>query len=199
MATPAQIAANRANSLKSTGPRTPEGKAVSRFNALKHGLDAEAAIIPGENSADYDSLVRDYQAEFAPSSPSGAFHVETMIRADWNKRRLQRLESQLYRTILEESGQTSLVNAMLSDSPAAKLLTRVQRQIGAFERAWYRAHKALTDGRRAFESSEEQALSMLLDRPYPLASVTQLASFAEIARTAPPARPDPLSNPALRL
>jgi hypothetical protein len=34
MATTSQIEANRRNSLKSTGPRTPEGQAVSRLNAL---------------------------------------------------------------------------------------------------------------------------------------------------------------------
>jgi len=34
----ARIAANRANALKSTGPRTAEGKERSRCNALKHGM-----------------------------------------------------------------------------------------------------------------------------------------------------------------
>ena len=38
MATEKQIAANRRNALKSTGPRTQEGKARSRGNALRHGL-----------------------------------------------------------------------------------------------------------------------------------------------------------------
>jgi hypothetical protein len=199
MATPAQIAANRANALKSTGPRTPEGKAASRFNALKHGLDAESVIIPGENSADYDALVRDYQSEFSPESPSEAFHVETMIRADWNKRRLVRMESELYATVLEESGQASLVKAILSGSPAAKLLTRVQRQIAAFERAWYRAHKALTDARQAAEAAQQAAFETFLDRPYPLVPTTQLASFPETAHAALPVRHELLSNPALRL
>ena len=36
MATPAQITANRLNAQRSTGPRSEEGKAASRFNALKH-------------------------------------------------------------------------------------------------------------------------------------------------------------------
>jgi hypothetical protein len=38
MATDRQIAANRRNALKSTGPRTYEGKARSGKNALRHGL-----------------------------------------------------------------------------------------------------------------------------------------------------------------
>src|SRR5882757_8073856 len=127
MATPAQINANRANAQKSTGPRSPEGKSVSRFNALQHGLDAKSVIIPGEDPAEYEQLACDYHTEYHPRTPSEAFHVDTMLRADWNKRRLQKLEAELYRTVLAEAGTTNLIAAILSGTPAAKLLTRFQR------------------------------------------------------------------------
>jgi len=38
MASQKQIDANRRNAERSTGPRTPEGKAIVKNNALKHGL-----------------------------------------------------------------------------------------------------------------------------------------------------------------
>ena len=50
MTSPEKIEANRRNAQKSTGPRTPEGKSRSRWNALKHGLDAHAPVLPGESA-----------------------------------------------------------------------------------------------------------------------------------------------------
>src|ERR1035438_6272283 len=75
MASPAQVAANQANSLKSTGPRSVEGKSVSRFNALKHGIDAQSIVIPGEDPHQYAALADAYHREYRPESPSEAFHV----------------------------------------------------------------------------------------------------------------------------
>jgi hypothetical protein len=45
----ARLAANRQNAQRSTGPNTPEGKARSRENALKHGFAAEVLTLPDEN------------------------------------------------------------------------------------------------------------------------------------------------------
>ena len=103
MATPAQINANRANAQKSTGPRSAEGKSASRFNALKHGIDAASIVIPGEDPADYDALAADYHRDLQPQSPSELFHVDSMLRADWQKRRLLRVEADLFRTVLAET------------------------------------------------------------------------------------------------
>ena len=43
MATPAQIAANRRNALKSTGPKTTQGKRSSARNAVKYGVYGEVS------------------------------------------------------------------------------------------------------------------------------------------------------------
>ena len=179
MATPAQIAANRANAQKSTGPRSVEGKSVSRLNALKHGIDAASLIIPGEDPAAYDALDADYHREHRPQSPSELFHVDTMLRADWQKRRLLRVEADLHRTLLAEPPGASLAAALLSDSPAAKLLARVQRQIAAFERTWYRAHTELRRARKQAEDTGLESFDHYLDflcaKPAPgeLASIRQ--------------------------
>ena len=61
MATSKQNQANRQNAQRSTGPRSVEGKAASRFNALKTGIDAQAQVIPGEDPDQLADLVAAYQ------------------------------------------------------------------------------------------------------------------------------------------
>ena len=51
-ATPAQRAANRANALKSTGPKSVEGKEAARRNSLKHGLTGAGVVLPGEDEGE---------------------------------------------------------------------------------------------------------------------------------------------------
>ena len=143
MATPAQLTANRANAQRSTGPRSVEGKSVSRFNALKHGVDSTSITLPGEDSAAYQALADAYDQTYQPPTVIQRFLVDSMIRADWQKKRLQILEADLIRKLLAESPDASLLDVMMSDTPGAKLLARTQRQIAAHERAWFRAHREL--------------------------------------------------------
>jgi hypothetical protein len=183
MATPAQIAANRANAQKSTGPRSAEGKSASRFNALKHSLDAESIVLPTEDPVEYQTLADEYFQTTRPQTPDERFHVETMIRADWQKRRLARVEADLYRTVLSDSPGASLAEALLADTPATKLLARVQRQLAAFERAWYRAHTQLHRAREAAAANHDRAFEAYLQAPSPVpvseSRSHELASFPQ--------------------
>jgi hypothetical protein len=64
-----QFEANRRNALRSTGPKSPEGKQISRRNALRHGLTAETVIAGLEDTEDYRgfeaAIISDYNAETA--------------------------------------------------------------------------------------------------------------------------------------
>jgi hypothetical protein len=73
--TEAQIAASRANALKSCGPKTPEGKAISRRNALKHGMAGEGVVIPAGDSAEVERRAGAMLLEMAPRTVMGAYMV----------------------------------------------------------------------------------------------------------------------------
>ena len=53
-----QIEANRQNALKSTGPKTEEGKQQSRRNAIRHGFTAETVIEALAPALDAQALSR---------------------------------------------------------------------------------------------------------------------------------------------
>ena len=167
MATPAQLAANRANAQRSTGPRSVEGKSVSRFNALKHGVDSASIALPGEDPDAYQALADNYDETYRPETAMHRFLVDSMIRADWHKQRLQRLESDLVRKLLAEAPGSTLIDVMLSDSPAAKLLARTQRQIAAHERAWFRAHRELVRLANCLAASEKDGMDRYIDYAAP--------------------------------
>jgi hypothetical protein len=64
-----QFAANRCNALKSTGPKTEDGKRRSRRNAFRHGLTAETVIEILEDTEDYRgfeaAIIADYDGRTA--------------------------------------------------------------------------------------------------------------------------------------
>ena len=67
----ARIAANRANSLKSCGPKSIEGKERSRANALKHGLTGEGVVLSNEDAAEVNRRFAAFQDELRPSGEVG--------------------------------------------------------------------------------------------------------------------------------
>jgi hypothetical protein len=65
-----QFQANRLNAFNSTGPRTEEGKRISRRNALRHGLTAETVIDPPEGGVERFFLKNNPKHSRPPSSNS---------------------------------------------------------------------------------------------------------------------------------
>jgi hypothetical protein len=96
MATPKQIAANRANSLKSTGPRTEAGKSRSSLNALKHGCTAHTMIFPGEDATHFNNFHQSYIADFAPQGALEFSLVQELAQTQWSIARTRAHEASLF-------------------------------------------------------------------------------------------------------
>lgn len=93
---PRRLAARRANAMKSTGPHTPEGKAVVRLNALKHGFFACDVVNPeldGPVRAEqFNSILDALLEEFQPESARERILVDEVAACCWRVRRLLRYE-----------------------------------------------------------------------------------------------------------
>jgi len=96
MATPKQIAANRANSLKSTGPRTEAGKSRSSLNALKHGCTAQTMIFPGEDATHFNNFLQSYIEDLTPAGALELSMVQELAQTQWSIARTRAHEASLF-------------------------------------------------------------------------------------------------------
>ena len=181
-----QIQANRLNAQKSTGPRTSAGKANSRFNALKAGIDAAAEVIPGEDPGELSALTVEYYERFTPDRPEQYALVDSLIANDWLLRRLRRIEGQLWNEqIAKERGWSSFNAATQLAGAFSSLenrLTRLQRRLDSADRAY---HRALNQIRRLQQAPLEpfETDPPPEDPADPIAPAAQLAQHKEVSHT----------------
>ena len=192
-----RIEANRLNAQKSTGPRTLQGKAVSRFNALKSGIDSICEIIPGEDCDELSLLAAEYHARWQPSLPEERFLVDGLVHADWLHRRLRKAEAQLWMHVersnfgFERPKTLAPMGVVLQE--AGREFGRLQRRLDSTNRA-YASHLKTLQGMipASSEHAQPEARGALPPEQPRIGFVPQSAEppeyvhAAAAAATAPP-------------
>ena len=85
----------RANGAKSHGPATPEGRAKSSQNSIRHGLTAESVVLPTESREQFQLLLDSHVQQFHPQGEVEMELIETMAVARWRLRRVCTVETSL--------------------------------------------------------------------------------------------------------
>ena len=129
MSTDKQIAANRANAAKSSGPQTACGKARSRHNALRHGLSIPIRR-DSQFAAQIEELARVLVSEHAPDTALKLASVAA--EAHFDLTRAHRCRDRIL--------NADLIDQLLVDARAVKTLTSLDRYE---QRAIGRRRKAL--------------------------------------------------------
>ena len=101
----ARVEASRKNARRSTGPRTPAGKAVVRWNALKHGLLAKEVVIRAgggkESKSEFQNLFAKLTEDLRPEGMLEEVLVEKIAVCYWRLRRVIRCETGEIRSSLD--------------------------------------------------------------------------------------------------
>ncbi len=119
MTSAAQVLANHSNAQKSTGPRTPEGKAVVAQNAVKHGLLAKEVVIKGEDPGEFEFYREQMLAELAPAGQMESLLAHRIVGLAWRLRRAERLQAAAFDKLEDQSKPPEWV---LSPEQASRLL-----------------------------------------------------------------------------
>lgn len=93
--TPQRLAANRANAQKSTGPKTPEGKAKSAQNASTHGVYSAFLLQKAESEPVFIAFRNSLLESLCPKNLLELAQADRVISLHWRLRRLQEAENHL--------------------------------------------------------------------------------------------------------
>jgi hypothetical protein len=170
MATERQVASNQRNARLSTGPTTPEGKARSRANALKHGLAAETLVIDGLE-ADFNERKTRWEQEIKPTTLEGHFALEAVvactIRIEECRRNINaRLDREVNRACLvwdvDRDADAALVASKLAKQPelVSRQLKGSKHGVELLMRNWNLLGESLDTKKGAWNDAE---LSTALD------------------------------------
>jgi hypothetical protein len=183
MSTHSQIDANRINAQKSTGPRTPEGKARSRRNGLQHGLTAKTCMLDDEDPDGLTDLLDEIREKFDPRDTDEDFLTERMAKARFKYNRIMSIEAGIF-------------NLRLSVDQAPKEITEAHGLNG--QRAW--AYMRDANGGNALSKLARYETSLLREYDRSRQELEKLQTRA--ARPAPPPlsgelrrEPDPPVSP----
>jgi hypothetical protein len=133
---------SRRNGAKSCGPKTPEGKARSAQNALKHGFRAQKhVVLPSEDAAEFEALEAALIEELAPHGALQAALAQRVVSAVWRLSRAERLEAELFAE--NQLAGWSLGHAMIRDCNGARSFDTLLRYRGGALAELWRALRTL--------------------------------------------------------
>jgi len=160
IATRRQTAANRANAMRSTGPRTVEGKEIAARNAIRHGLTSRSVLLPGEDQTEYQRFADLIRIDCAPHGQLEEEFVKMMTDAMWARRRVSPMEASALEHLTSDE-----VDPTASADVLVRTLQLLDRYATGKERVIFRALQALqrSQDRRREElefSPQEQMLGL---------------------------------------
>jgi Carboxypeptidase regulatory-like domain len=204
MATALQIAANRRNAQRSTGPRTAEGKQASRLNAVKHGMTAKVIVMPHESALDYHEIRGALIESYQPANAHEFMLVDQIAAGYWRTIRARRFETAMFdnqvRTYKRKHGKNQKPDPAHDDEACAVMLqcedpesfTNYFRYDATISRDYYRAIQTLERVQNARRRQEAQN-----------AKVKSIGSVSQKPNSEPPRdvkrAPAALNHPQFRL
>jgi hypothetical protein len=159
VASAAQIAANRRNAQRSTGPRTPEGKARSARNG--QGLVPPQLAPEGEELAEYKAFLQELYDDLLPIGLAEAAQVDRIAQGFWQSNRNVALEAGIFGADRERHGpERCLGDAFGANDAAFRHLLALERLAGRARHDGLRELMRLQAERRWAEAPETRPASM---------------------------------------
>ena len=141
-----QRAANRRNAQLSTGPRTPEGRAISSRNSQQHGVLSQRVTTDVEENEIYERMLNSLMEEYGPRSETEILLVERLANLFWRERRLIQTErsqlslqqSDIYAASMAKDHSLTLTDQLLIGRYQTMLTNQINITIAHIKRLMQR-------------------------------------------------------------
>ena len=202
MSTAGKATANRANSQRSTGPATAEGKAASAQNARTHGLTATRLVLTTEDAAEFQAMRNGFAtSSLAPVGPQEQAAFDEYVTCFWRLQRCRRAEVAVFddciQSMLEADPSLTpdqAIGRVFTAPDYQKKMSLFLRYQAAIERAVNRAHKQLTDMQRNRREADAYAHVMQSCEP-PVASFRSATPAAALVAAGTPIQQPSIPSP----
>jgi hypothetical protein len=193
----ARAEASRRNGAKSRGPKTPEGKARSAQNALKHGLRAQKyVVLPEEDAAEFADLEAAMIEELAPVGALQTVLARRVAVAAWRLARADRIEVELF-AHRSWGADANPGLAMIRDGNGTRSFETLLRYRGAAMAEFWRALKTLKALQAEQAAANEPTLAAHPVDVHPKAQPTRPAARPPLAHRPQPDEPQRGAAPRL--
>lgn len=162
MATALHIDANRNNSLRSTGPKSPDGKNRSSLNALKHGFTGRTVVFTEAELPEYEALCADYRKEFSPKGRLEADLVQELADIRWSLNGIRAREANLMalesvsETLDLDTGDPD-INSALAVAHCLQENSKALNTLSIYEQRKLRAFERTLRGLRQLQKERKEA------------------------------------------
>jgi hypothetical protein len=199
----AQIRANRANSARSTGPRTAKGIAASSSNALRHGLTAQQHLIGDEDEGQFEALLAGLNDSHQPANAAESILVTQIAEHYWRLMRARRIETGFWEKKItsnndivaipgnerfrHESQEQQFAHIFKMNEDG--MFDRMMRYEASIERSYYRAIKQL-EHLQLTRKKAEKPIGFVSQKP-----VASVISIVKPSQPLPPSEPETAHEP----
>src|SRR5579863_3459318 len=183
-----QLLANRLNAMKSTGPKTEEGKNKARINGQRHGLTGAAMLMTDEDRAAYEAFSEPLIASLKPGDPFETSFAQLIAQAHFRLNRIHAIEENTfamghYNQASAFEADNDEVHNCVTHARVFDMKGNVFRNLSLYEQRISRemhknlkALKELQDRRKAQEREDARQVALEAAKPKARAASASTAS-----------------------
>jgi hypothetical protein len=161
-----QLAANRCNAKKSTGPNTTAGRKTVSLDAVRHGLTGHVAVLATEDIAAHQAFCTELIDEMAPANAMELNLAQAIAQDLWRLNRVHAIENNMFAVgVTEDDPDPDHDPAMQRALASARTFINHANKFGLLTIYEQRIHRAVHKNRAELGLMQKERREIAAETP----------------------------------